>query len=171
MNCELPCDYDILAIIPQYTPIGDQTIIYTTNKVISINLKIKSVIKRIAYRHAIDLMALKARNYKLTKRSLVPPLAFSNDLVLFPLKVRKPKVKGDATIGYINFKHFNEIKQNCDNTSVLIDCNLEIPTLWTKKTVQQQLQLAQLTTLANSPQNIIFETISKYFLHNYQNFH
>ena len=55
MNCEIPSDYDILAIIPYYSPIGDQTIIYTTNNTIKLNLKIKTVIKRIAYRHAIDL--------------------------------------------------------------------------------------------------------------------
>ena len=164
MNCEIPSDYDILAIIPYYSPIGDQTIIYTTNNTIKLNLKIKTVIKRIAYRHAIDLLALKARNYKLTKRILSPPLPFSADLVLLPLKVRKPKIKGDATIGYINFKHFNKLKQHNNHTAVLIDYNLEIQTLWTEKTVQHQLQLAHLATLANSPQNIIFETISKYFI-------
>lgn len=160
MNPLLPENNQILAIVPIYTATGEQTKLYTKSEQnFMYDVKSPTLIKHLAARQAVDLYYLKAKAAKLTKTALCQPLVLSPDLLLVPVKFRKPKVIRDSTIGYFNF-HEIECSFNLTNTTFIGFKNgLSLPVLWTKQTVDNHLQKAHLTALAQKKFTISIEDI------------
>lgn len=165
MHYTLPDNSKIAAILPQYTDSGDQTLLFFTDGMqVPINLKVATIVRRLANRETIDLSSLKNKTAKLTKCALWHPLVLAPDLVLVPIKIRKPKISGDVTSGYINLHHILAVQKTFENTCIQLVGNHEIKSLWKIATVHEHIQRAQLALLAMNKQNIVLENFAKYLL-------
>lgn len=165
MHYTLPENTKIAAIIPEYTESGDQTILFLTDGTkIPINLKVATVVRRLANRQTIDLCSLKNKTAKITKCALWHPLVLAPDLVLVPVKIRKPKISGDVTGGYFNFHHMITVQEAANSTCIKLIGNHDIYALWKIATVYEHIQRAHFTLLATNKQNFVLENFAKYLL-------
>lgn len=165
LHYTLPDNSKIAAIQPEYTAIGDRTLLFLTDGTqIPINLKVATIIRRLANRQTIDLCSLKNKTAKITKCTLWHPLVLAPDLVLVPLKIRKPRISGDVTSGYINFHHIITVQKTTNDTCIKLIGNHEIHSLWKTSTVHEHMQRAQLAFLAMNKQNLMLESLAKYLL-------
>ncbi|MGB3934046.1 MAG: hypothetical protein WBL73_10185, partial [bacterium] len=92
----------LAALRPVYTPAGDATeIILDTGEIIQEGRGIRSVRRALARLYAIDLAAAREYYRKLLGQANAIPLPFSAHLVLCPVKMRRPRCRGDFTLGYL----------------------------------------------------------------------
>lgn len=164
----LPDNSKIAAVVPQYTKHGDQTSIYLTDGThITTSLKVATIIRHLANRQIIDLSSLKNKTKQITKCTLWHPLVLAPDLVLVPIKMRKPKISGDATGGYINFHHIKTVHEAMNCTCIKLIGEHEVCALWKITTVHEHIQRAHFTFLATNKPNFTFESFAKYLLVNH----
>lgn len=162
MKYTLQPNDQISALLPCYTPLGDSTLIYTASgEKYSVAVKIKTVIRQLANRQAIDLCQLKARTAQLTKCTIWQTLVLAPDLVLVPLKIRKPKISGDATGGYFNFHQMKKIDSAANGTYVELKNGEKITVLWKRGTVDAHLQRAHLAALTQGNQQLFLEHFTR----------
>ncbi len=155
MNYTLPSNQELAAVVPYYSPHGDSTQLFLTNgEIMTLPLKTATIVRRLAYRQTIDLLALKAKTTKIIQSTIWQPLVLAPDLVLTPLKMRKPKISGDATGGYINFQHILAVNALPNATQLQLTGDHSILCLWKLSTVQSHLQEAQLLFLTEASQPI-----------------
>lgn len=104
----------IFYIIPKYFQgIGDRTIINFNGNAEEIEHKnIRSILKDITQEKGQDLKELKYKCSKITNLGKLTPIAVSTDVILLPVKVRKPRVHRDAGYGYVNLFCIEQIKEN-----------------------------------------------------------
>lgn len=158
MNEQLLLNDSIAAIIPCYTAVGDTTSIITTqgNRETT-NLRIRTIITRLARSRAMDLAALKQKATVITGHTLLQPLSLAPGLVLCPIKLRSPRVSGDTSTGYINLHAVLSITSSNNkpyHSLIKLTGGTELFTLWKPNTVKKQLQYAKLALAytANSPE-------------------
>lgn len=149
---------NIAAIIPNYSMVGDTTMIIKTDgsKQI-IDHSIRTVLNRLADSRATNLIALKQRASSATEQRIFLPLAIAPDLVLSAVKVRTPRVPGDTCTGYFNLHALSSLTVNNNrpyHTTIKLTGNTELPVLWTISTVKKHLQYARLamTYTAHCPE-------------------
>ncbi len=144
----LPTQACIAAIVPCYGSSGDSTMIIATDgSSTTIHSRIRSVIHRLARSRAIDLAALRAKTRATTERKNLEPLPLAPGLILVPVKVRKPLIAGDTTIGYVNFHVVTAVCANINKpyqATITLSGKTEVPVIWTAATVNHQLTLARL---------------------------
>lgn len=154
---------EINLILPHYTDSGDQTKICAIDHTSTLlPLKVKTVIRKLANRQAVDLCRLKSTATGLTKAALWQPLVLAPDLVLVPLKVRKPRVNGDSTGGYFNFFQIKSVHPSAGHTIVQCKNGEEIHVLWKQNTVNDHLQRAHLAMLAQGSQALLIERFTQF---------
>ncbi len=143
---KLPAPHLIAAIVPCYCSHGDMTIIVTTEgDSITTSVRIRTILRRLAASQATDLSALKKLINCATGQAIMQPLPFSISLILFPVKIRKPRIAGDITIGYINLNAVTAInKNNTGGTTISLSGGAKVSTLWTIATVKKHMQFARL---------------------------
>jgi len=145
---------ELSAIFPKYTDQGDVTELYFKNgQTTELPRKIKSQLHKIAARFACDLTALRNQAKQRTGQTNQQPLLFSNTLLLVPVKVRNCRVPGDLTLAYVNryaVEKIQSIDQSPYCTEIFLTGNHRILSLWTTKTVLQNIRQANLATLAAS---------------------
>jgi len=148
VSYRLPAYEHIAAIVPSYSPFGDQSAIISTDGLTSaVDNNVRTLIKRLARSSSTDLPALKARTAKLTNRAILQPLLLAPGLVLVPLKVRKPRVAGDTSTGYVNMHAVTGVKSTANKpyrSTLQLTGGAELPVLWSPATVNKQLQHARL---------------------------
>lgn len=148
MTNPLPAPARIAAIVPCYNAAGDNTtVIACDGSSTTLACRVRAVIGRLAKSRAVDLAALRARIRADTERKNLEPLPLAPGLVLVPVKVRKPRVTGDSTTGYVNFHAVTAVCANPNTpyqTTVTLSGKTEIPVIWTTATVNRQLALARL---------------------------
>lgn len=167
MKYAIQPNIEISALLPYYTPVGDSSLIYTAaGEKISVAVKIKTVIRQLASRQAIDLYQLKAKTAQLTKCTIWQTLVLAPDLVLVPLKIRKPKISGDATGGYFNFHQIKSTRSAANGTCVELKSGEKITVLWKTDTVDAHLQRAHLAALAQGNQQLFFENFTRSLIAN-----
>ena len=152
----LPLDQEIAALIPCYTETGDSTRILTTNGLaLTLPVRPRAVLNRIARRRATDLAALRHITSLKTQRSILQPLPLAPNLLLIPIKVRTPRVTGDTCTGYINYYTVLGTaprQESQVHTVLTLTGGHNIDTLWTPVTINRYLQLARLTAYTYVPQ-------------------
>jgi hypothetical protein len=160
----LPND-QIAAIIPSYTPHGDQAVIIsTTGKSTPTGTTIHTVIKRLARSSTTDLIALRAYTAQITQRAILQPLPLAPGLVLVPVKVRQPKISGDTCTGYVNLLAITAVTNNQQppyRSTLILTGGTELPVVWSTVTIHRHLQHARLVmnqaanrqTLRENPEN------------------
>ena len=151
----LPAPRQIAAIIPYYGLAGDSTRIITRDGgIVTLTSRIRTVIRHLAQSRVVDLAALKTKARLATARQNLSPLPLAPELVLVPLKVRRPRVAGDITTGYINMYAISAVKANRHRpyqATLILAGTTELPVIWTVATVQRQLALARLAAAALPP--------------------
>ena len=168
MTFTLPAFAKIAAIIPCYTATGDNTVIYSTDGSTTVLAsRVRAVIGRLAKSRAVDLAALRTRTRSITERTNLEPLPLAPGLVLVPVKVRRPRVIGDPTTGYINLHTIAGICKTTKKpyqTRITLSGKAEISVLWTPSTVNRQLVLARMAaTTAPTTQRLPTEVLKESF--------
>lgn len=153
MQYKIPPNEMICAVLPLYTERGDYTKLLTLNGKYTLPVKASTIIYRLARRQAVDLYALKEKTSRLTNMRIWQPLIIASDLALTPVKIRKPKIAGDMTSGYINFLHITEMKAMQAGTELSLCGGHKVTSLWRKNTIENHLQKTHLAFLSFSRQN------------------
>ena len=136
-------DREIAGIIPSYTQQGDQTLLYKTDgSCMVLPMHPEMVVRQLAERRQESLYLLRRWAGKCTGSKLWEPLGISWELVLVPLKMRKPRVPGDTATGYVSFSWIEEVEKSGDYSCLRLKNQQKLPVLWTWKTVVQHLQNA-----------------------------
>ncbi|MGI6142420.1 MAG: hypothetical protein ACOYEK_00935 [bacterium] len=101
----------IAALRPVYTAAGDATeIILDTGEIIQEGRGIRSVRRALARLYAVDLAAARQYYRKLLGQANAIPLPFSAHLVLCPVKMRRPRCRGDFTLGYVSYRQVEGVE-------------------------------------------------------------
>lgn len=99
----LPKDSEIAALLPEYTSEGDMTrIVLTNGTALVLRRTMRATVSALARRRCKDVTLLRRWAARYTRRRLNNPIAASADLVLVPVKTRRPKIGGDNTMAHIN---------------------------------------------------------------------
>lgn len=139
------CDHNILSILPRYTRRGDKTVIIDIQGQETLYpFKVNTILNRIGSRRCKDLRLLRAWAQALLYQQLWLPLGFDWELILMPMKVRKPTVSGDTTIGYFNFAHFHSLRQRNNKLYLVMNHGREFLLYWNLNTVRNHLRNARL---------------------------
>lgn len=168
MREKLPECRRIAAIIPCYCPSGDTTcIILVDGRSNTSHLRIRTIVKQLALSQSADLGALKKKVCSVTQCAIMTPLPLAPGLVLCPIKVRRPRISGDTSTGYVNYYAITGVAKS--NTSpyqavISLTGGMKVPALWSVATINRHLHSARLT-LAQTPHysSQIQETPSPYF--------
>lgn len=149
---KFPAPHLIAAVLPCYGSQGDITIILTTEgERITTRARMRTVLRRLATKQATDLGELKKLITCATGQAIMQPLPFTLNLALFPVKVRKPRIAGDISIGYINLYAVTEISKNqISGTTINLSGGAKVSTLWTIATVKKHMQFACLAITQRS---------------------
>lgn len=155
MSHTLPPTSEIAAILPEYSSSGDTVFILTRSGAkLPAGLRIKSVLQRLARSQNIDLALLRENTGKILGKSLQQPLKICPELLLIPVKVRKPKIAGDTSTGYINYFAVKDLTARQDSTAgstVCLCSGQTISVLWSPTTLKRNLKQAELL-LSPKPQ-------------------
>ena len=135
----------IQGILPTYGPKGENGIyIYvSTGEEIYMDKSLRAFLAFLFHQRRIDLYALRQWTSSLIHRRNGLPLVFSRDLVLVPVKVRKPIGRTDGSEGYLSLLHIEDVCEKDDQTMILLKCGKEIKSLHSKKIVERRVLLAQ----------------------------
>ncbi|WP_058486930.1 hypothetical protein [Defluviitalea phaphyphila] len=135
----------IQGILPVYGDKGENAvIIYTDNgEKIFIDKSIRSFLSYLFHLRRIDLYALRQWTRETLHRRNGLPLVFSRDIVLVPIKVRKPIGRADGSEGYISLLHIEEITQKSDKTIISLQCGREVISFHSKKIIENRILFAQ----------------------------
>ena len=103
MKDMLPKDSEIAALLPEYTAEGDVTrVVLTNGTALVLRRTMRATLSALARRRCKDVTHLRRWAARYTRRRLNNPIAASADLVLVPVKTRRPRVCGDNTMAHIN---------------------------------------------------------------------
>ena len=135
----------ISALLPVYTEdVGDTTLLINLEgQKRVIHRKIKSVLKGIATSLSYDIVELRRKYGELLNQKSKIPLPFKHDLVLMPVIVRYPLIRGDETLGYINHRLIEQVIKEGKHCKVVLKNGVEIKLLQSYGTTQKNILNAQ----------------------------
>ncbi|BEU86667.1 hypothetical protein TAMA11512_01310 [Selenomonas sp. TAMA-11512] len=142
----LPEDGRITAILPAYTEKGDATrILLSTGEEVLLAVRTKRALELLAARHCQSLELLRRWGRRHVNGMNGLALAMAPELVLLPLRVRAPRVRGDATLGFINVA-LGEVRLRPVEmgTELILPTGQPIRSLWQAATVRRHLLSARL---------------------------
>ncbi len=144
MKYVLPSDEKIAALVPEYSERGDSTRIYLTDgseELLACTMR--TALTRIASRRckSLRLMREKARRY--TQRKLNNPIASSHSLVLTPIKMRRPRVRGDMAMGHVNVAAVTSTAGTRQGTAIELAGGKVLRTSWGAGTVLRHIAEAE----------------------------
>ena len=152
MEKTLPKDVEIAALLPAYTQEGDVTRILLTNGTELVYRRtMRSTLAKLARRRCKDVTLLRRWASRYTHRTLNNPIAASADLVLVPVKTRRPRVEGDATMAHINvvaisgdtFRPNDDVPRKQNPTVISLTGGKALPVLWSEKTTLSHIREAR----------------------------
>lgn len=135
----------IIYFIPSYEKnIGSVTRVMLENGEETIaNIKCKSYFNRICREYTIDSFASKSKYGKLIGGINSIPIPLSGDMLLIPVKVRKPMVKSDGAMGYVNFHQIKDCTEAKTGEAQLTFKNsTKLRIISSYKTLQKRLREA-----------------------------
>lgn len=152
MEKTLPKDVEIAALLPAYTQEGDVTRILLTNGTELVYRRtMRSTLAKLARRRCKDVTLLRRWASRYTHRTLNNPIAASADLVLVPVKTRRPRIEGDATMAHINvvaisgdtFRPNDDVPRKQNPTVISLTGGKTLPVLWSEKTTLSHIREAR----------------------------
>ena len=152
MEKTLPKYVEIAALLPAYTQEGDVTRILLTNGTELVYRRtMRSTLAKLARRRCKDVTLLRRWASRYTHRTLNNPIAASADLVLVPVKTRRPRVEGDGTMAHINvvaisgdtFRPNDDVPRKQNPTVISLTGGKALPVLWSEKTTLAHIREAR----------------------------
>ena len=156
MEKTLPKDVEIAALLPVYTNEGDVTRILLTNGTELVYRRtIRSTLAKLARRRCKDVTLLRRWASRYTHRTLNNPIAASPDLMLVPVKTRRPRIEGDGTMAHVNVVAISgDTFRRHDgapcaeavgkkSTMISLTSGKELPVLWSEKTTLAHIREAR----------------------------
>jgi len=126
--------------------IGNATQIVTVPGNSYIDTRItKSVVKHLARLYGIDLSAMRKNYGEIVGQKNMVPIPFNKNLLMIPLKMRKPITRNDGTTGYVNLTQLETIKDQGGTQVLLILKNgIQVRCLMTASTVKKHIRNARI---------------------------
>lgn len=142
----LPKDSEIEALVPLYTPRGDETVVYLQDgREIILHAIVRTVLKKLSMRRCKDLKLIRKFSSSYTARRLNNPLAIGPEMVLVPFKVRLPRVKGDRVMACVNVFAVLGVFESEDGLAhIRLNSGRTLASLWDALTLKRYLQEAEL---------------------------
>ena len=146
MDNMLPKDSEIAALLPEYTPEGDVTrVVLTNGTALVFRRTMRATLSALARRRCKDVALLRRWAAKYTRRTLNNPIAASADLVLAPVKTRRPRVGGDNTMAHINVaalaspepekpRRRKTLRGRQETAVIALSGGATVKTLWSERT-------------------------------------
>lgn len=109
--------------------------------------RIRAVRTALARLYGVDLVAVRRRYGALLERSSSVPLPLSARLVLVPLRLRRPRCRGDACLGYVSYREVKEVREVAAGpfrSLLILTSGVEVPVLSHRRVVVQHLSAARL---------------------------
>ncbi|WZL73728.1 hypothetical protein QBE52_03050 [Clostridiaceae bacterium 35-E11] len=104
---------------------------------------IKTVLKILCQHYTLHIEAYRAKYGKMVNQRLGVPIFMHPQLMLVPMKMRKPLFAKDGAYGYVNLYAIKHIKEKDHHTSIILQNGMEIMCLHRMRTVQQHLNRAK----------------------------
>lgn len=140
---------ELAAFYPEYQPgQGDLTQLITIDgRQLTVKRSVRAVLGGLTRSFAIDLYRVRQLYGQLLGQRNSVPIPLTANLVLVPLKVRKPRLPKDGTIGYLSYHQYAGVEDfNVDGyrSKVILKNGYELPCLICRATVQKQISKARL---------------------------
>ncbi|NLO81545.1 MAG: hypothetical protein GX094_00550 [Clostridiales bacterium] len=131
----------VSALLPVYVKgVGDSTLLITSDgEKRMIHRKLKTVIKRLVSQYSYDVVSLHKKYGELISQKYKIPLPLHPNLILIPFKTRKPRIQGDYTYGYVNYKCINKYLPTDKHSRIVLDNGFEIPLLQSYYTTRKNI--------------------------------
>lgn len=139
---------EIWGFIPEYLRnIGETTrvIVYKGDDHL-IPITLKSFKRNMCKYYSIDYESSRKKFGKLIGTVNCVPLPINTDKVFLQLKVRKPKFKGDAAMGYIDLYSIKDFKtdKNTKETEIILKDGRSVKVLYKASTIHKHIKNARL---------------------------
>lgn len=155
---------EIMAIIPTYMPNrGNCTIIYTDEENIILDLKVKTIIKKLCAHYHLDIRASNKYFGELISVKNGVPLPLTRDKILIQLKVREPIGHCDGSMGYFNLDSIKKVQGLKKDTSIILKNGTEIQCMYTQANIKKHIKNGELVrNLYDNRIYTINEAIERY---------
>ena len=134
---------NIIAIIPIYKKdYGNASIVIDNeNNEHIIKMKVKSVLHNIAKFYHIDLIECRKKYASIINKSNHLPIPINENMTLIPLKMRKPLIENDGSLGYVRYEAIDSIAaSDVKNSIVTLKGGKNIKCLVNYRTVCKNLK-------------------------------
>jgi len=142
MELEKIISQGIMAILPVYIPMkGNCSYILTfEGGKHEYDKKVNTMLIRLSRFYFIDLKSIKRYYGNLLNVKNLIPIPLDRENIFIPLKVRKPILKNDGSIGYVNIKYIDKITEGKDNTIIHLKGNQVVECLNSIDTVNKHIK-------------------------------
>lgn len=104
------------------------------------NITCRAYLAKLCRKHAVDSIYSRDKYGRLLGCVNCVPIPLSGELLLIPLKVRKPICKSDGAMGYVNFHHVTYCEEdNNGYTDIILKNGKRIKILSRLKTVRRNI--------------------------------
>lgn len=142
MELEKIISQGIMAILPVYIPMkGNCSYILTfKGEKHEFDKRANTMLIRLSRYYFIDLKSIKRYYGNLLNVKNLIPIPLDGENIFIPLKVRKPILRNDGSIGYVNIKYIERITEGKDNTIVHLKGNHVVECLNSIDTVNKHIK-------------------------------
>lgn len=146
MEIEEYITQEIMAFIPIYMDMkGNCTLLYTTKGgEIALEKCTRTILNLLSKYYLVDLKESKKYYSSLIGIKNSIPIPFNRENIFIPVKVRKPILRNDGSLGYINLKYIEKIAEGKNCTTIYLENNHKIVSLNTFKTIEKQIKLGHI---------------------------
>lgn len=111
---------ELMAFLPVYIKMkGNFTLLYTAQGgVYHMDKNIRTVLNQLSQIFLVDLKATRKYYGELLSVTNLVPIPFNQDNIFVPLKVRKPLCRNDGSMGYVNIKFIEKVKESNGKTII-----------------------------------------------------
>ncbi|MDI3534675.1 MAG: hypothetical protein PWQ82_1040 [Thermosediminibacterales bacterium] len=140
----------VAGLIPVYKDMtGNATeLITSTGENYIDERKIKSIIRLFARYYGVDLKSLRKNYGDVIGQKNSVPLPFTPDLILVPVKMRRPLTPYDGSSGFFTLNEFDKIIEDTvegeRKVNILLKSGYKLPCLCSKSTVEKHIRNAKI---------------------------
>lgn len=135
----LPGDREIAAILPEYTERGDCTrILLCDGRELLLDRSMRTTLRYLAARRCKSLGLMRQWAARYTRRRTANPVAIGCDLVLVPVKSRRPRIPGDNTLAQVNVALGVRLVAG-PQAALDLAGGRRLPVLWSLKTLREHI--------------------------------
>jgi len=142
MELEKIISQGIMAILPVYIPMkGNCSCILTfEGERHEFDKRVNTMLMRLSRFYFIDLKSIKRYYGNLLNVKNLIPVPLDGENIFIPLKVRKPILRNDGSIGYVNIKYIERVTEGKDKTIIHLRGNHIVECLNSMDTVNKHIK-------------------------------